>query len=112
MKRYKKTSNPTFTKGTSIYLVIVESPSKCGKIESYLGEQYKCVSSKGRLRELDSIIFLNLSMSVISITTTTFLVYYVIQSSETFSSKSKSKSKGRVRVRVRVRVKSKSNSKE
>ena len=55
MKRYKKTSNPTFTKGTSIYLVIVESPSKCGKIESYLGEQYKCVSSKGHLRELDSI---------------------------------------------------------
>jgi DNA topoisomerase I len=55
MKRYKKTSYPTFTKGTSLYLVIVESPSKCGKIESYLGEQYKCVSSKGHLRELDSI---------------------------------------------------------
>ena len=34
------------------YLVIVESPSKCGKIESYLGVNYKCIASKGHIREL------------------------------------------------------------
>ena len=34
------------------YLVIVESPSKCGKIESYLGTEYKCIASKGHIREL------------------------------------------------------------
>jgi len=33
-------------------LVIVESPSKCKKIESYLGNNYKCVASFGHIREL------------------------------------------------------------
>jgi DNA topoisomerase I len=37
------------------YLVIVESPSKCEKIESYLGFQYKCISSKGHIRQLCKI---------------------------------------------------------
>ena len=37
------------------YLIIVESPSKCGKIESYLGFQYKCISSKGHIRELKKV---------------------------------------------------------
>lgn len=31
------------------YLVIVESPSKCAKIESFLGPQYQCIASKGHL---------------------------------------------------------------
>ena len=36
-------------------LVIIESPAKCKKIESYLGEPYKCVASYGHLRELRSL---------------------------------------------------------
>ena len=37
------------------YLVIVESPSKCEKIESYLGSQYCCIASKGHIRTIDGI---------------------------------------------------------
>jgi len=37
------------------YLVIVESPSKCSKIESYLGAKYKCIASKGHIRELSGL---------------------------------------------------------
>ena len=33
-------------------LVIVESPAKCKKIESYLGPGYKCVASFGHIRGL------------------------------------------------------------
>ena len=32
-------------------LVIVESPAKCKKIESFLGDGYKCVASFGHIRE-------------------------------------------------------------
>ena len=34
-------------------LVIVESPAKCVKIESFLGIGYKCIASFGHIRELD-----------------------------------------------------------
>ena len=56
MKRnYKRSSKIlNFNKENSKYLLIVESPSKCAKIESYLGQQYKCIASKGHLRELDN----------------------------------------------------------
>ena len=56
MKRnYKKPSKVlNFNKENSKYLLIVESPSKCAKIESYLGKDYKCIASKGHLRELDT----------------------------------------------------------
>ena len=37
------------------YLIIVESPSKCGKIENYLGPNYQCIASKGHIRELDGL---------------------------------------------------------
>lgn len=37
------------------FLVIVESPSKCMKIEKYLGFQYKCIASKGHIREIKKI---------------------------------------------------------
>ena len=37
------------------YLVIVESPSKCKKIEDYLGEKYQCIASKGHIREIDGL---------------------------------------------------------
>ena len=33
-------------------LVIVESPAKCKKIESYLGAGYKCIASFGHIRDL------------------------------------------------------------
>ena len=36
-------------------LVIVESPAKCSKIESYLGDGYKCVASFGHLRQISSL---------------------------------------------------------
>jgi DNA topoisomerase-1 len=34
------------------HLIIVESPSKCKKIEEYLGSQYTCISSKGHIRNI------------------------------------------------------------
>jgi DNA topoisomerase-1 len=37
------------------YLIIVESPSKCKKIENYMGFQYKCIASKGHIRSLSKI---------------------------------------------------------
>ena len=38
-------------------LVIVESPAKCKKIESYLGPGYKCLASFGHIRQLGKIYF-------------------------------------------------------
>jgi DNA topoisomerase-1 len=37
------------------YLVIVESPAKCPKIEKYLGIQYQCIATKGCLRKIQSL---------------------------------------------------------
>ena len=37
------------------YLVIVESPAKCKKIEQYLGSAYTCIASYGHLRTLKTI---------------------------------------------------------
>lgn len=39
----------------AIYLVIVESPSKCSKIETYLGSQYACIASMGHIREISGL---------------------------------------------------------
>ena len=36
-------------------LVIVESPAKCKKIESYLGSEYKVIASYGHFTKLDSL---------------------------------------------------------
>ena len=36
-------------------LVIVESPAKCKKIESYLGNDYKVIASYGHFTKLDSL---------------------------------------------------------
>lgn len=36
-------------------LVLVESPAKCAKIESYLGPGYKCVATFGHFRTLDGL---------------------------------------------------------
>ena len=42
-------------------LVIVESPAKCAKIESYLGSEYKCIASFGHLQELNSLKDIDIS---------------------------------------------------
>ena len=36
-------------------LVIVESPAKCNKIESFLGPGYKCLASYGHIQELNGL---------------------------------------------------------
>ncbi len=36
-------------------LIIVESPSKCKKIESFLGTQYKCIATMGHFRNLKNL---------------------------------------------------------
>jgi DNA topoisomerase-1 len=55
----KRTAGSTIANPTqynnAIYLVIVESPSKCAKIESYLGDEYRCIASKGHIREIGGI---------------------------------------------------------
>jgi DNA topoisomerase-1 len=57
-KAAKKSDTGVDIKGEhkdAIYLVIVESPSKCAKIESYLGPNYRCIASKGHIRAIDGI---------------------------------------------------------
>jgi DNA topoisomerase-1 len=44
-----------FRKGIAKYLVIVESASKCLKIETYLGSQYKCIASNGHIRQIEGL---------------------------------------------------------
>ena len=39
----------------SYILLIVESPAKCQKIESYLGNNYKCIASYGHITELSGL---------------------------------------------------------
>jgi DNA topoisomerase-1 len=48
-----KSSGAPLAKTT--YLVIVESPSKCKKIESFLGPEYTCIATKGHLRDIDGL---------------------------------------------------------
>lgn len=40
---------------SATHLIIVESPSKCKKIETYLGQDYKCIASKGHIRALTGL---------------------------------------------------------
>lgn len=44
-----------FTKGDAIWLLILESPSKCAKIEGFLGSQYKCIASNGHIRTIEGL---------------------------------------------------------
>lgn len=37
------------------YLMIVESPSKCKIIETYLGNQWRCIATRGHLREIANL---------------------------------------------------------
>lgn len=68
-RRYFKSKSspptPTFSlQGSPIkWLIIVESSSKCHKIESFLGEQYKCIASNGHLRELKGLKSINIKQN-------------------------------------------------
>lgn len=42
-------------------LLIVESPAKCGKIESFLGAGYKCIASYGHIQELPGIKYIDIN---------------------------------------------------
>lgn len=55
---YKKsgtTKTPCRMNENAQYLIIVESPSKCTKIEHFLGEDYCCIASKGHIRTIDGL---------------------------------------------------------
>ena len=54
IKKTVKEDKDINTKNTP-YLVIVESPAKCKKIEKFLGFQYKCIASKGHIRGIESV---------------------------------------------------------
>lgn len=51
MKQFKITTKHK----NAIYLIIVESPSKCAKIEGFLGSQYMCIASMGHLRHINGL---------------------------------------------------------
>ena len=55
-KRVKSAISSTHT----TTLVIVESPAKCNKIESYLGPGYKCIATFGHFRTLDGLKSINM----------------------------------------------------
>jgi DNA topoisomerase-1 len=62
MSKFKKASLPredTNTNTNTNTLVIVESPAKCNKIESYLGPGYKCIATFGHFRTLDGLKSIN-----------------------------------------------------
>jgi len=52
--RKTKTEQKGFVK-TGKWLIIVESPSKCKKIEEYLGSEYQCIASQGHIRTIDGL---------------------------------------------------------
>jgi len=54
-----------FDKDGAKFLVIVESPSKCAKIESYLGSQYKCIASNGHIRHIDGLKSVNTKLDYV-----------------------------------------------
>jgi len=61
-KYTKKTSTNTVESSnltSAKYLIIVESPSKCAKIESYLGVNYCCIASRGHIRTVDGLKSIN-----------------------------------------------------
>ena len=55
MSKVKKSSSREDTNTNTTTLVIVESPAKCSKIESYLGPGYKCIATFGHFRTLDGL---------------------------------------------------------
>ncbi len=54
-KKYYKKAASSLPNKCAQYLVIVESPSKCSKIEEYLGPMYQCIASRGHFRTIDGL---------------------------------------------------------
>ena len=56
-RSYAKSSTPKteYINYTATFLIIVESPSKCKKIEGFLGSDYCCIASKGHIRTIDGL---------------------------------------------------------
>ena len=56
-RKYARTQKKEipFSKGDAIWLLILESPSKCSKIEGFLGSQYKCIASNGHIRTIGGL---------------------------------------------------------
>uniref|UniRef100_A0A6C0HZB3 DNA topoisomerase n=1 Tax=viral metagenome TaxID=1070528 RepID=A0A6C0HZB3_9ZZZZ len=50
----KKTQIPS-SASSATYLIIVESPSKCAKIEAFLGKEYSCIASIGHIRNITGL---------------------------------------------------------
>ena len=48
-------------------LIIVESPAKCKKIESYLGTGFRCIATYGHLRHLQNLNDVRISQEKIDI---------------------------------------------
>lgn len=58
-RKYTKSKNASKIVSSNLadakYLFIVESPSKCAKIEHFLGGDYSCIASKGHFRTIDGL---------------------------------------------------------
>ena len=56
-RNYSKSSTPKteHINYNATFLIIVESPSKCKKIEGFLGSDYCCIASKGHIRTIDGL---------------------------------------------------------
>ena len=50
-----KTQQKPFEKGSAEWLVIMESPAKCAKVEGFLGPLYKSIASNGHIRTIDGL---------------------------------------------------------
>lgn len=74
--KFSKTSKPKEKQinESAIYLIIVESPSKCTTIENYLGQEYACIASNGHFKQIEGLKSIN--------TKTNFEITYVIDSSK------------------------------
>lgn len=53
--KYKYKNKEITISSLAKYLIIVESPSKCTKIEHYLGADYACIASIGHLRNINGL---------------------------------------------------------
>ena len=56
-----KTTQKSFDKGVAEWLVIMESPAKCGKVEGFLGPLYKSIASNGHIRTIDGLKSIDIS---------------------------------------------------
>lgn len=74
--KFKKTTKPKDKEINEYakYLIIVESPSKCGTIENYLGQEYVCIASNGHFKRIEGLKSIN--------TKNNFDITYAIDSSK------------------------------